>query len=559
MKEFDAVSLQVMWSRLFHIADMMWTTVLRTAVSTVIAAAHDFGCAITDARGRSLAHDHTGMFSIALGDVTQEVLRKYPAETIKPGDVFLTNDPYLCAGHLPDTAIVTPIFYQRRLVGFATNIANVVDIGGLRDKRPARDSYEEGIFFPICKLFDGGEPNELVFDMFRWNVRAPDMVLNDIEAQLSANEVASRYVREFLEEYSLEDMESLSDVALSRSEETMRQAISQVRDGEYSGEVYTDGVGTPLRLAVKVIVKGDELSVDFTGSSPQVEQGGINCTFTHTRSVTYLSLAQLLTPEVPANEGSFRPFKVYAPEATIMNSKFPAPVDLRVWTSSFIHGAIFRAMSQVLPDNIQADNGLLTAIRTYGVGDDGKEFDSRNYCGGGRGGTSAGDGGMNTGPSSIGCVPVEVFEQRSPALVMAKEFIQDSPGAGKYQGGPGLRLVISKLPSQTRPLDIYLRPRRMVAAPQGIFGGHAGTKTRIIVNDRVLSDDPVRMKQGYVTLEGNEDKLTLECPSGGGMHEPKERDPALVMRDVRDGLVSPEKAKAVYGMDDTSDPRRTDA
>ena len=147
-------------------------------------------------------HDHA--------NVTKEILKKYPANTLKPGDVFLTNDPWLCAGHLPDIAVVTPIFFQGRFVGFAGNIANTSDIGGSLDAKSVRDSYEEGIFFPICKLYDDGEPNELVFDMFRWNVRAPDMVLTDIEAQVAANEVGIRRVVALLDEYHLEDLSALS-------------------------------------------------------------------------------------------------------------------------------------------------------------------------------------------------------------------------------------------------------------------------------------------------------------------------------------------------------------
>lgn len=179
MTKFDPVSLEIMWSRLVNITEEMWTTTLRTAVSTIIASANDFGCEVLDSQGRSVAHAYRSMpvFNMTMPNVTKEILKKYPVSSMQPGDVFLTNDPWMCAGHLPDIAVVTPVFYQGKVVAFAGNIANTSDIGGSLDAKNVRDSYEEGIFFPICKLYHQGEANELVFDMFRWNVRAPDMVL----------------------------------------------------------------------------------------------------------------------------------------------------------------------------------------------------------------------------------------------------------------------------------------------------------------------------------------------------------------------------------------------
>ena len=552
MQEFDPVSLEIMWGRLLNISEEMWTTTLRTAVSTIIASANDFGCELMDAEGRSIAHAYRSMpvFNMTMPTVTKEILKKYPAGTIQPGDVFLTNDPYLCAGHLPDIAIVTPVFYQGRLVGFAGNIANTSDIGGTLDVKRVRDSYEEGIFFALCKMYDAGVANELVFDMFRWNVRGPDMVLTDLEAQVAANEVGVRRTTDFLDEYRLEDLTFLSREIRSRSEAAMRRAIDRLEDGEYAGEVYTDGMGTPLKIAVQITVKGSELSVDYTGSSPQVAWGGLNCTMNYSRGHTLFALACLLTPDVPVNEGCFVPIEVSAPEATIINCTFPASVGSRTNTGWFIHAAVFNALAQVLPEGIQAGNGLMSSLRTYGVNTNGKVFNAHLFSGGGRGATSAGDGmGNNMFPSSASNVPVEVFELNSPALIVAKEFISDSAGAGKYRGSPGQRIIISKLPSHPDPLDIYLHPPRLLFPPHGTFGGRPGTKTRVILNDVVISNDPEAMKQGYVTLETDADQLVVEWPSGAGIYDPKDRDSSSVLGDVRDELVSPEQAKTEYGVD----------
>ena len=541
MTKFDPVSLEIMWSRLVNITEEMWTTTLRTAVSTIIASANDFGCEVLDSQGRSVAHAYRSMpvFNMTMPNVTKEILKKYPVSSMQPGDVFLTNDPWMCAGHLPDIAVVTPAFYQGKVVAFAGNIANTSDIGGSLDAKNVRDSYEEGIFFPICKLYHQGEPNELVFDMFRWNVRAPDMVLTDLEAQVAANASGCERVVAFLEEYALSDLEDLSAAIRGRSQEAMRAAIAEMADGEYTNEVFTDGMGAPLKIAVKLKVEGDAISVDYAGSSPQIDHGGINCTMIYSLGHTLYTLACLLTPEVPVNEGCFEPIRVTAPEGSIINCTFPASVGSRVNTGWYIHGAIFQALSAVLPDRIQAGNGLMSILQTYGVEADGKVFNTHFFCGGGRGATSGGDGtGHNMFPSSASNVPIEVFELNSPVLINAKEFVQNSAGPGKFRGSSGERISMSRLAGHPHPLHIYLHPHRLSFAAEGAFGGKPGTKTVVALNGETVSDAGSPMELGYVTLDHDTDVLTVEFPSGGGMFDPLDRDQEQAAADRQNGIVS---------------------
>ena len=543
MTKFDPVSLEIMWSRLVNITEEMWTTTLRTAVSTIIASANDFGCEVLDSQGRSVAHAYRSMpvFNMTMPNVTKEILKKYPVSSMQPGDVFLTNDPWMCAGHLPDIAVVTPVFYQGKVVAFAGNIANTSDIGGSLDAKNVRDSYEEGIFFPICKLYHQGEPNELVFDMFRWNVRAPDMVLTDLEAQVAANASGCERVVAFLEEYALPDLEDLSAAIRGRSQEAMRAAIAEMADGEYTNEVFTDGMGVPLKIAVKLKVEGDAISVDYAGSSPQIDHGGINCTMIYSLGHTLYTLACLLTPEVPVNEGCFEPIRVTAPEGSIINCTFPASVGSRVNTGWYIHGAIFQALSAVLPDRIQAGNGLMSILQTYGVEADGKVFNTHFFCGGGRGATSGGDGtGHNMFPSSASNVPIEVFELNSPVLINAKEFVQNSAGPGKFRGSSGERVSMSRLAGHPHPLHIYLHPHRLSFAAEGAFGGKPGTKTVVALNGETVSDADSPMELGYVTLDHDTDVLTVEFPSGGGMFDPLDRDQEQAAADRQNGIVSSE-------------------
>ena len=541
MTKFDPVSLEIMWSRLVNITEEMWTTTLRTAVSTIIASANDFGCEVLDSQGRSVAHAYRSMpvFNMTMPNVTKEILKKYPVSSMQPGDVFLTNDPWMCAGHLPDIAVVTPVFYQGKVVAFAGNIANTSDIGGSLDAKNVRDSYEEGIFFPICKLYHQGEPNELVFDMFRWNVRAPDMVLTDLEAQVAANASGCERVVAFLEEYALPDLEDLSAAIRGRSQEAMRAAIAEMADGEYTNEVFTDGMGVPLKIAVKLKVEGNAISVDYAGSSPQIDHGGINCTMIYSLGHTLYTLACLLTPEVPVNEGCFEPIRVTAPEGSIINCTFPASVGSRVNTGWYIHGAIFQALSAVLPDRIQAGNGLMSILQTYGVEADGRVFNTHFFCGGGRGATSGGDGtGHNMFPSSASNVPIEVFELNSPVLINAKEFVQNSAGPGKFRGSSGERVSMSRLAGHPHPLHIYLHPHRLSFAAEGAFGGKPGTKTVVALNGEIVSDADSSMELGYVTLDHDTDVLTVEFPSGGGMFDPLDRDQEQAAEDRQNGIVS---------------------
>jgi N-methylhydantoinase B/oxoprolinase/acetone carboxylase alpha subunit len=218
-------------------------------------------------------------------------------------------------------------------------------------------------------------------------------------------------------------------------------------------------------------------------------------------------------------------------------------------TGWYIHGAIFDALSRILPEKIQAGNGLMSYFQTYGVEGNGKIFNAQLFCGGGRGATAAGDGmGLNMFPSSASNVPVEVFELNTPSLLVNKEFIQDSPGAGKYRGAPGQRVTISKLAGHPHPLIIYFHPHRLLFSAKGVFGGKDGTRTRLIFNGKVLSDEPESMSRGYVTLENQTDRLTIEFPSGGGIYNPRDRDPLAVARDLLNGFISVGEAEGEYGV-----------
>jgi N-methylhydantoinase B/oxoprolinase/acetone carboxylase alpha subunit len=516
----DPVGLEIMWSRLIAITDEMWSTVLRTAVSTVIGAAQDFGCELLDAAGNGLAHASRSMpvFNLVMPEVTRALLARYPAATMRPGDVYVTNDPWLCAGHLDDIATITPIFRRGQVVGFTNTVAHTSSIGGALDGLRVRDLYEEGLFIPLAKLYEEGEPNETLFAMIRENVRQPEMVLTDIAAQVAANEVGTRRALAFLDEYALDGLEALTTTIQGRTEAAMRRAIAAVPDGVYPHTVASEAPTVDLTLQTAIRVDGDELWVDYAGSAPQQPGGGINCTFSYTRAHTAYALKCLLTPSVPSNEGCFRPIHTSAPAGSILNGQRPASVNGRTRTGWRIHGLLFGALAPALPERVQAGNGLMHSVRVYGTEADGSPFGAHFFTGGGRGAGGGRAGlGYNCFPSSAGNVPVEIFETRAPVLVEERAVLDGTGGDGDHPGTPGHRFRLRRLPESNAEVRLYLHPDRLRHPASGLFGGGDGNLTRVFLNDRDLTAGTGVLSNGEVILATDDDVYTSEVAGGGGI------------------------------------------
>ncbi len=536
-EEFDPIGLEIMWSRLIGIADEMWSTLLRTAVSTIIGAAQDFGCEILDARGGSLAHSNRSMpvFNLVMPTVVRAVIERFPVEDMRPGDVYTTNDPWLCAGHLDDIAIVTPVFRHDRPVAFTVSIAHTSSIGGSLATRVVRDIYEEGLRIPLLKLYDEGRPNETAFAFIGENVRIPEMVLTDIEAQLTSNRVGARRVEAFLDEYRLSSLEGLATTVQQISEAAMRNAIRALPDGCYENEVWTDGLDTPIHLCGRVTIAGDRIEVDYAGTDPQQPRGGINCVLVYTTSHTVYPLKCLLSPMIPANEGTYRPITVTALQGSILNCTVPASVNARTHTGWHIHELLFGALEPILPEGIQAGNGLLNSIHVYGKEAEDHFYNTHFFVAGGRGASRGRDGISRNGfPSSARNVPVEVFESRTPVMVRRRDLDPKSAGAGRWRGASGHHLEFGVLPGHTLPVSFYFDPDRLLFPPRGLAGGEDGSLVRIAVNGRVLSMDDIA--SGEVTLTGPEETVELRVPGGGGYGPKAERDGHLLDEDGRLGI-----------------------
>lgn len=516
----DPIGLEIMWSRLIAIADEMWTTVLRTAVSPVIGAAQDYACEVLDVAGNGLAHSSRSMpvFNLVMPEITRALLAKFPATTMRPGDVFIGNDPWLCAGHLDDIAIITPVFQHGRVVAFTNTVAHASSIGGALDPLRARDRYEEGLFIPLAKFHDAGTPNETLSAMIAANVRQPEMVLTDIAAQVAANEVGARRILAFLDEYQLDGLTALAGVLQQRAETAMRRAIAAALDGVYIGESIVEAPLGDLTLRGAIRIDGDRLSVDFAGSAPEQPGGGMNCTFTYTRAHTVYPLKCLLTPNVPNNEGCFKPISVSAPAGSILNCARTASVNSRTRTGWHIHTLLFSALAEAFPDRVQAGNGLMHPVRAVGTEADGTPFGVHFFTGGGRGAGGGRDGiGHNCFPSSAGNVPIEIFESRAPILVEERAILPETGGTGAHRGAPGHRFRLRRLPGSNADVRLYLHPDRLRHPAPGLFGGGPGNRARVLLNGADLTGGTGFLPKGEVVLATDDDVYTSEAAGGGGI------------------------------------------
>ena len=367
---------------------------------------------------------------------------------------------------------------------------------------------------PILKLFDGGARNETLFRIVEDNVRSPELVLGDLAAQVSANQVAGERMLDFMEGEGLADLAEIADEITARTEAKMRRAIAALPDGIFRGGVMLDGFGEPLRIAVALTVAGDEIAVDFAGTSAQIDKG-VNCVLNYTKAFVFYALKCALSPDIPNNDGTLRPVRVSAPEGSILNARHPAPVGGRHLVGLFVPFAIFDALAPVIPDRIVAESSVLGAVTLAGESDDGAPYVFTFFCSGGMGARPDRDGLDATAfPSNVANAPVEVIEQTVPVLFTARSLIPSSPGEGMFRGGAGQRIGL-RLRSG-RPAAISTMFERARFPPRGVRGGGDGGPTRLSLDGEEI--DP---KREFRLAPGSE--FTIETPGGGGYGEPGDR------------------------------------
>ena len=549
-ERLDPILLEVLWNRLVSVVEEQARALMRTSFTSVVREAGDLSAGLFDRRGRMVAQAVTGTpgHVNAMATSAHHFLEAFPAETLGPGDALVTNHPWQTSGHLNDFTVMTPIFSGGEIVAFFGNCCHALDLGGRGFGADGRQVYEEGLFLPISRLFAGGEPNEELLRIVRANVRTPFEVVGDLYAQAGSNEVGGARLLEMMEEFDLADIESLSDEVCSRSERAMREAIEGIPDGVYEHRTSTDGFDEPIELAVAVRVEGDEIVVDYEGSSPQSERG-INVVLNYTTAYTTFGVKCAISPDVPNNDGSFQPIRVTAPEGSILNAQHPAPVGGRHIIGHFLPGLVHGALAKVVPGRVLAQGAdSLWNTQITGQKGDGEPFTYVFFSGGGMGARPESDGLSATAfPSGIRGVPAEVIESISPVVMHKRELRPGSEGAGRHRGGFGQEMELGVRGGKAGedggpPWTLSAMYDRTRFPAPGMLGGREGGAGQV----GTASGESLHPKRQQSIPAG--ERLVLKLPGGGGYGDPLERDPELVRRDVEDGLVSVGRAREEYGV-----------
>jgi 5-oxoprolinase (ATP-hydrolysing)/N-methylhydantoinase A len=488
------------------------------------------------------------VFNLTVPIAVKALLKKFPPGTLEPGDVLITNDPWLCAGHLFDIAVVTPVFRDGRLVALTATVGHVGDIGGTKDWLRAREVYEEGIQIPPMKLYRAGVANEDLLTLLAENVRKPEEVLGDVHSLVAANQLGAERLLAFMADYGMHDLRALAAVVQDRAEAAIRDAIRRLPDGEYRSEVWNNPLGERLRYPLKVTVKGDAIELDFAGAPPELPQGGLNCTYTYTAAHSTYPLKCILSPQIRSNAGCYRPFTVRAPEGSVLNAKKPASVNLRTRTGWYIAPNIFRALAEAAPNQVQAATGLPHAVNIYGRDSEDRVYADHFFMGGGQGASAHSDGkSALLYPTSAANTSVELMETRAPVLVLEKSLVTDSGGPGRHRGGLGVRTRLRKLYDDGLPTLFSVYPEGVAVATEGLFGGAAGTGAHGLVRDAggaVVQDCGTGE---LVTLVSSDRIVEVQLTGGSGYGPARERSRVKLDEDVADGYVSAESARRDYG------------
>lgn len=539
----DPIALKMFWDRLIAITEEAAVTLVRTSFSTVVRENNDYACVLLDAHGRSLAQSAYSIpaFIGTLPITVRHFLERFPAATLRPGDVLATNDPWMGTGHLPDLTMATPIFDDGgRLLAFAGVIAHLPDIGGTINIGATRELYEEGLRIPPMRLLREGALNDDLFELIKANVRVPDLVRGDILAMVAANEQAARRLRRLLAEAGAGDLDEISRELRTRSEDAMRAAIRKAPRGTYRGEIDFDGFDAPIHLALEVTIGDGAVHVDFTGSSKQ-NPFALNSVNSYTYAYTAYPLKCLLQPDLPNNQGCFEPFTIAAPPGSVVNALAPCAVFKRNIVGHMISGALFSALADAFPTGVMADSGSAPMNMHSWRGTDrrGRRFVQLVVMNGGSGACPAGDGEVCSFPSNVSSTPVELIEVGAPLVVECKELITDSGGAGRFRGGLGQRVTIRNAGDEP-VIHSFLTSRRNFPA-KGIRGGRSGSVERVFLNGK-----PHPQPGGRWTLEPG-DRFTLEYAGGAGLGAPENRPREMIEADVLDGFISPAAARDEYG------------
>jgi N-methylhydantoinase B len=549
------IHTQIMWSRLIAVVEEQAQTMLRTAFSTSVREAGDLSAGVFDRHGRMLAQAVTGTpgHVNSMANAVRHFLDVYPLSSMKPGDHYITNDPWLTSGHLHDITVVTPSFYRGEPVGLFANTIHVVDIGGLGMGPDGRQVFEEGFAIPIMPLARAGVMNEDLFRLVRANVREPLQVEGDIYATAASNDEGSRRLVEMMDEFEISNLDRLGDTIVEASRDATLERVRVLPPGTYRNTLMMDGYDKPLTLSAALTISDSGIHVDFTGTSP-ASCYGINVVYNYCLAYTAFGVKCLVAPEVPNNAGSLAPITVSAPEGCVLNVKRPWPVAARHTVGHMLPDVVFGCLHQVIPGGVPAEGAsslwnpqifgggsLVDAVEADTDANALPEFSSVIFHCGGAGARPGKDGLSATAfPSGVRTIPVEATESIAPVIFYRREFRERSGGAGTFRGGLGQ--VIELGGARSVPIALLCNFERVHHPARGRNGGSTGAPGTVSLR----SGRPIKPK-GRQTVPAR-DAIRLELPGGGGFGDPQTRDPQRVADDVLDGLISTEDARHEYGV-----------
>lgn len=534
----DLIRNQVMWNRLIAIVEEQAQVLVRASFSTSTREAGDLSAGVFDAQGRMLAQSVTGTpgHVNSMAASVLHFLAEFPIETMRPGDIYLTNDPWKGTGHLYDVVVVTPVFRtvdgQPQPVALFACTSHMTDVGGVGFGLGATDVFNEGLYLPLIRFARNGVFDETVMRIIRANTRTPDMVDGDIHSLAACNERGALRLGEMMDEFDLDDLDDLAEHIIDRSRQAMLRIIGELPHGTWHSTMRIDGVDEPLDLVAAMTVSATGIDVDFAGTSPQAPVG-INVPMAYTDAYTSFGVRCIVGPSVPNNSGSLGVIRVTAPVGSILNAPHPAPVNVRHVVGQMLPDTVFGCLSQILPDLVPAEGtSSLWNILIDGQAADGERYVVMSFHSGGAGARPGADGLSATAfPSGVRNMPVEINEAISPIVFWRKEFRPDSGGDGKYRGGHGQVVEIGN--REGMPFSISATYERTVHPARGRAGGGAGALGELRLKQRNEVVKPL----GRSTIPGD-DRLVMQFPGGGGFGDPTERDGDKATAERLDGLVT---------------------
>ncbi len=523
----DLVTVEIIRNALEYISEEMGIILRNAAYSANIKERMDHSCAIFDEQGRMLAQaEHIPVHLGAMPVAVKTAIKEFEGDLYE-GDMIILNDPYRGGTHLPDLTIISPVFYKRRLVAFSASRAHHSDIGGKVPGSMVGDAieiFEEGLIIPPVKLFEKGRIRKDILEMILANSRTPKMRMGDIYAQVAASRVGEKRILKLIEKYGESVFREAVDEILNYSERRMRSEIRKLPKGSYSAEDYMDDSGVedkPVKIKVTIEISEDKMKFDFSGTDKQV-RGPVNCPFTVTLSCSYFVLRAITDPTIPANEGTYRPLKVFAPDGTIVNAKPPAAVSGgNVETSQRIVDVLLKALSEAIPDRVPAAcQGTMNNVCFGGIDPrTGKPFTFYETIGGGFGGRKGLDGmdGVHSHMTNTMNTPIEEIERRFPIMIVKYSLRENSGGLGKWRGGLGIERVYKAL----CPVVVSLLGERHKFPPWGLLGGKPGAKGEYLLQRK--TGEVIKLKSKCTVHLEEGDLLIIKTPGGGGYGSPREK------------------------------------